>query len=211
MFGMEPVGPALADRIDGEIYMVINPGAFVYRDSVIAYIDAPPVEKSEDMPLPEDTLRGAVTIGPERNFDQDPRFGASVLAEIASRALSPGINDPGTAIDVIGRAVRLLAIAAEPGEPQQEVACPRVHIPPIAIGDLFDDLFTPIARDGAGVVEIGVRLQKAMLILSRLGPPDFAENAARHSRLALQRASRGLTLEHDLAVLRDLAAQLGAP
>ena len=50
----------------------------------------------------------AFTIGAERTFDQDPRFGLCVLAEIASRALSPAVNDPGTAIDVIGRAVRLL-------------------------------------------------------------------------------------------------------
>jgi hypothetical protein len=60
-----------------------------------------------------------IIVGDVRSFDQDPRFGAVVLTEIASRALSPGMNDPGTAIDVIGRAVRLLAIciAAQPGGP----------------------------------------------------------------------------------------------
>ncbi|MGQ3285299.1 DUF2254 domain-containing protein [Bosea sp. (in: a-proteobacteria)] len=192
----------IAERGKGRIFVQATPGAFVTPVDPVAFAEGLDVAEQEA------EIRGCYTIADVRSFDQDPRFGASVLAEIASRALSPGINDPGTAIDVIGRAVRLLAIAAEPGEPEQEVACPRVHIPPIVIGDLFDDLFTPIARDGAGVVEIGIRLQKAMLILSRLGPPDFAENAARHSRLALQRASRGLTLEHDLAILRELAAQV---
>lgn len=62
-----------------------------------------------------------------------------MLAEIASRALSSGVNDPGTAIDVLGRAVRVLSLwedcdASEP----DEVPYPRVRIPPVALGELFD-------------------------------------------------------------------------
>ncbi|HEV2553879.1 MAG TPA: DUF2254 domain-containing protein [Bosea sp. (in: a-proteobacteria)] len=195
----------IAERGKGRIFVRATPGSFVTPADPVAFAEGLDVAEQEA------EIRACYTIADVRSFDQDPRFGASVLAEIASRALSPGINDPGTAIDVIGRAVRLLAIAAEPGEPQREVAFPRVHVPAIGVGDLFDDLFTPIARDGAGIVEIGIRLQKAMQVLARLGPPHFAENAARHSLLALQRASRGLTLEHDLAILRDLAAQVGRP
>jgi uncharacterized membrane protein len=35
-------------------------------------------------------------IGPERNIELDPAYGLIVLAEIAERALSPSVNDPGT-------------------------------------------------------------------------------------------------------------------
>jgi uncharacterized membrane protein len=193
----------IAEGGKGRIHVCATPGAFVTPVDPIAFAEGLDVAEKES------EIRACYTIEDVRSFDQDPRFGASVLSEIASRALSPGINDPGTAIDVIGRAVRILAISAEPADPQQEVAFPRVNISRIGLDDLFDDLFTPIARDGAGVVEVGVRLQKAMLVLSRLGPPEFAQNAARHSTLALQRASHGLTLEQDLAILRDLAAQVG--
>jgi uncharacterized membrane protein len=48
-----------------------------------------------------------------RSFAQDPRFCLSVMAEIACRALSPAVNDPGTAIDVIGRGVRILSAYAQ--------------------------------------------------------------------------------------------------
>jgi hypothetical protein len=48
----------------------------------------------------ETRLSSAFLVGPDRSFKQDPRFGMIVLSEIASRALSPGVNDPGTAIDV---------------------------------------------------------------------------------------------------------------
>lgn len=48
-------------------------------------------------------LASAFVVSDARTFDNDPRFGISVLAEIADKALSPAVNDAGTAIDVLGR------------------------------------------------------------------------------------------------------------
>ena len=45
-------------------------------------------------------LRGLVT-GPERTFHQDPLFAFRLLADIGLRALSPAINDPATAVQVL--------------------------------------------------------------------------------------------------------------
>ena len=45
-------------------------------------------------------LAGLVT-GPERTFDQDPLFAFRLLADIAMRALSPAVNDPATAVQVL--------------------------------------------------------------------------------------------------------------
>lgn len=56
----------------------------------------------------EAELIEAFVVGDQRTFDNDPRFGLVVLAEIADRALSPAVNDPSTAIDVIGTLTRLL-------------------------------------------------------------------------------------------------------
>ena len=54
-------------------------------------------------------LRGAVATGDERTMRQDPAFGFRLLADIAARALSPGVNDPTTvtqALDQIGLLLR---------------------------------------------------------------------------------------------------------
>lgn len=64
-------------------------------------------------------------------------------------------NDPGTAFDVVGRSVRLLAIWAEPKK-AAAAKFPNVYVPAIATGDVFGDLFAPIARDGTGNVEVGL-------------------------------------------------------
>lgn len=48
-------------------------------------------------------LRQAVVLGANRTPIQDPEFAISQLVEIALRALSPGINDPNTAITCIDK------------------------------------------------------------------------------------------------------------
>ena len=53
-----------------------------------------------------DRLEGRVE--PERSYDDDLLFGLVTLSGVASRALSPAINDPGTAIEVLGAGLRVL-------------------------------------------------------------------------------------------------------
>ena len=52
-------------------------------------------------------LAGLVT-GPERTFHQDPLFAFRLLADIAMRALSPAVNDPATAVQVLDTMESLL-------------------------------------------------------------------------------------------------------
>ena len=188
---------SLAEEAEGRVFIGALPGVFVDPSRPVAWS----VGLGEDV---AEQVRDAFAIADVRSFDQDPRFGLCVLSEIASRALSPGINDPGTAIDVIGRGVRTLAIWAE-GRPDAEPDHPRVFAPSIEPDDLFDDLFNGIARDGAGVVEVGVRLQKAFRMLERIGDGRFASAARRHSKLALERAEIALRIEDDLRRLRAAA------
>ena len=101
----------------------------------------------------------ALTDAESRTYDQDPRFGLTVLTEIAERALLPAVNDPGTAIDILGRSVRLLSACAD----AREVALdfPRVWVPALAVEDL--------------------------LALAQIAPDRFAASARRHSAEAMAR------------------------
>jgi uncharacterized membrane protein len=155
-------------------------------------------------------VRGAFSVSDERSFDQDPRFGLCVLAEIASRALSPAINDPGTAIDVMGRAVRILGVWAD-DDPKARVEYPHVHVPGLSLADLFDDIFAPIARDGAGIAEVQIRLQKTFVALAAFeGQERYADNAARHARHALARAEAAIAFAPDLERVRAAAVLAAA-
>jgi uncharacterized membrane protein len=48
--------------------------------------------------LSADTLRSLVALGQERTLDQDPTFAFRIIVDIASKALSPAINDPTSAV-----------------------------------------------------------------------------------------------------------------
>ncbi len=52
---------------------------------------------------------GALVTGPERTFHQDPLFAFRLLADIGLRALSPAVNDPATAVQVLDTIEGLLA------------------------------------------------------------------------------------------------------
>src|SRR5439155_1200536 len=60
------------------------------------------------IPIPPEDLRGCVAVGPERTMEQDPRFVFRILVDIANKALSPAINDPTTAVQVLDQIERLL-------------------------------------------------------------------------------------------------------
>ncbi|MEU9778822.1 DUF2254 domain-containing protein, partial [Streptomyces sp. NPDC047968] len=57
-------------------------------------------------------LRSAVSVGVERTFHMDLGFGLRQLADIGLRAVSPGVNDPTTAVQCIDRIVAYLAVVA---------------------------------------------------------------------------------------------------
>ena len=49
----------------------------------------------------EEELEGMIALGDERTYEQDPAFAIRILVDIANRALSPAVNDPTTAVQVL--------------------------------------------------------------------------------------------------------------
>ncbi|MDG4812391.1 DUF2254 domain-containing protein [Hydrogenovibrio sp. 3SP14C1] len=177
------------------------PGTFTAPGRKLAVISSKQNELSQ---LDITPILAAFLIGNDRKFDEDPRFGLIVLSEIASRALSPAVNDPGTAIDIIGRMVRLFSFWGE-GHMQQPVKKPlfdRVQVPELLIQDMFDDAFTSLARDGAELIEVSLRLQKAFLALSTTQDPAIQKQSKTHAQMALERQEKALQSSYDLERIR---------
>ncbi len=199
-----------AEEIGGRVVVDALPGVFAMPGRPLARVLP---GGAEGALVDSGRVVAAFTVGRDRVFDHDPRLGLIVLSEIAGRALSPAVNDPGTAIGIVGTLVRLLALWTEHSEnlAAQPVECDRVEAPLLQVDDLFDDAFTAIARDGAGAVEVGIRLQKALQSLAAVGDGAMRLAAIRHSRHALSRSENALTLPHDVEVIRSLARCVGEP
>jgi len=71
-------------------------------------------------------INDCIVIDTTRSFEQDPRFGLIVLGEIGSKALSAGINDPGTAIDIISRQTRILQMYQDETKIETKVVYDRL-------------------------------------------------------------------------------------
>ncbi|WP_405401773.1 DUF2254 domain-containing protein [Paracoccus sp. Ld10] len=177
-----PALQALADDAGVDIHLAVLPGSFLHPGLPAMWITH---QGTSDTAPEDEALCNAMTITENRTYDQDPRFGLTVLTEIAERALSPAVNDPGTAIDILGRSVRLLATCADPRDAELEYA--RIWVPALSVDDLLDDVFPPIARDGAAIFAVQMRLQKSLLALAQIAPDRFAAAARHQSAEAMAR------------------------
>ncbi len=185
--------------------LIALPGTFVTPDREIARcLSVTPVDGERLRTL----VRDHFLIGRERTFEEDPRFGLVVLSQIAGRALSPAVNDPGTAIDIIGVFVRLFVEWSEPGGAEPTICCDRISVLALDASDLCDDAFTAIARDGASSVEVVMRLLKALETLSHLGDAPLRVAALRHVQRLATLADREAHLTADRALIATHRARV---
>ena len=190
-----------------QIYLTVLPGTFVHEGMPLLQILSLGSTMIDDISTARNKIRATLTIGTRRTFDNDPRFGLCVLSEIASRALSPAVNDPGTAIDVIGRGVRTLTCWSKPqvSSSNNDQGCKQVFLRGLTVDDLFDDFFAPISRDGAALLEVNLRLLKALISLAKINPAIFKDACIKHTDLLIARADTALALQNEKDQLSSLA------
>jgi len=184
----------VASRLDCIIDVRVMPGSFVTTTREIARLD-----KSDETSSAQ--VCEAFTIAHRREFDHDPRLGLVVLSEIASRALSPAVNDPGTAIAVMGAGVRVMTALLDEGRSAAS-GSERIRLPQLSIADVLDDLFRPIARDGAGLIEVAIKLQRSLAEIAAAAPRAHGLLAVRAAD-ALVRCEAAMTSKADIECLRS--------
>lgn len=103
----------------------------------------------------------AFVIGEHRTMQQDLRYGIRLLVDIALRALSPGINDPTTAVDCVNATGALLCSAVRRRIPVPTRRTDRglcVYAPRPSLGDMIAEAFEEIvsAADRSPPVQLAV-------------------------------------------------------
>ncbi|MEZ5410126.1 MAG: DUF2254 domain-containing protein [Acidimicrobiales bacterium] len=121
-------------------------------------------------------LSRTVVIGDERTMEGDPGFGLRQLVDIAERALSPGINDPTTAVQCIDQIHALLRRIAGRAEPESiqfdDDGRPRVLLPVPTWESLVHLAFDEIRHWGASSLQVRRRLRHALDDLADVAGPD---------------------------------------
>jgi uncharacterized membrane protein len=138
-----------------------------------------------DVPIDRAALMKTVEIDAERSIMQDVPFGFRLLIDIAARALSPGINDPTTATQVVDQLHDLLRqLGTRPfptGWHADDSGAPRLFVPQ-PTWDIYVALaFEEIRHHGAGSLQVVRRIRSAVEDLLENLPED------RHAPLRRQR------------------------
>jgi uncharacterized membrane protein len=143
-----------------------RPGRFVVKGSEIVQVF--PEEKVNKKLAVQ--INKAFILGSQRTEQQDVEFPIDELVEIAIRALSPGINDPFTAIRCIDQLSAALCHLA-----QREIPSPyryddqnqlRIIAEPISFADAMDAAFNQIRQYGKSSVAVTMRLLEAIAAIA---------------------------------------------
>ena len=161
-------GALLALAREGDLFvrMLLRPGRFVTPGCPLMQV-SPAARLDERL---AERLRRTVFIGSRRTPVQDLEFALQQLAQMAVRALSPGINDPYTAmrcIDQLCEGLCLLASRALP-HPCRYDAEGRMRI--VAAPPTFDDALVASLdqiRPYSGSSLIAARLLNAIRLIAR--------------------------------------------
>jgi uncharacterized membrane protein len=129
-----------------------------------------------------DRLRSMMILGVERTIEQDPAFAIRVMVDIAIRALSPAVNDPTTAVQVLdhlGEMLRLLGTSSLPVSVEgADVPSPGLVVRIRRWEDVVELAFTEIRQYGGSSVQV-VRRLRAIL-------DDLRERAQPEHRAAIE-------------------------
>lgn len=135
-----------------------------------------------------DRVTDLVALGAERTIEQDPAFALRILVDIAIRALSPAVNDPTTAVQVLNHIEAFLHTVGRAGpRGHYELADDRGRLRLVLSGRPWDDYLelavTEIRDYGATSVQICRRL-RALLDGLLASLPDACGPAV-HAQLHL--------------------------
>ncbi|KQT15348.1 formate C-acetyltransferase glycine radical [Methylobacterium sp. Leaf399] len=155
----------------------------------------------------EEALARALTFGRRPAALQDLEFSVRQLSEIAVRALSPGINDPFTAVSVVahmGDALCRLASRHLPtGVLARQGRIALIH-PVTDYGGLCDAMFHLIRQNAAGSPYVlGYMLDVLGRVAHVEGSPSRVKELLRHADLVIAAARRDVAEPADLADLEQ--------
>lgn len=166
------------------------PGRYAIEGMVIARVWPAPDGDTDDLAA---SIGDAIDCGATRTMRHDPGFAVRQLVDVALRALSPGINDPTTALDAMmhlgtvlfDRLTADLAPAVHLGDEGRRVELAHRIDDEEILAEAFDQLRAIAATDATVsiyLLDLMHTLSEAVVVAGRLGPVDLLAAHARRLR-----------------------------
>lgn len=149
-----------------------------------------------------DQINSAFALGNQRTSGQDIEFAVNQLVEVAIRALSPGVNDPFTAmacVDRLGSALCRLGQRDTPLAYRQDVQNQlRIITPVFTFTEVANAAFNQIRQYGRSSAAVTIRLLETIAEVARaVRRPEDRTSLLRHAGMVARGARDGLPEEED--------------
>jgi len=152
----------IAQENDLLIYLPHRPGEYIIKGNPLVLIE----QSIESGGGVESSLINSFIIGPQRTPEQDAEFTIHQLVEVALRALSPGINDPFTAISCIDRLTSAICDLTHRAFPSpyryDDDESLRIIAKAVTFEGIIDAAFDQIRQYGESSVAVTIRLLEAL-------------------------------------------------
>jgi uncharacterized membrane protein len=160
-----------------------------------------------DSPALREKILGAIVVGVHRTPVQDPEFPIRHLVEIGVRALSPGTNDPYTAVAVVHRLSaslsRLMGRALPRGVFRDGSGAVRVVCPRPSYASLTGAALDQIRQNGADKPLVVIHLLEALArIAEHVSFPSQVAVLAEQLRMIEEDAEREIASSSDQAAVK---------
>jgi uncharacterized membrane protein len=192
------------------LVLLVRPGHYLFPGGTVAE-----VSPGDDAPAAAEALRGAFFVGTRQAATQDIEFAIRQLVEIALRALSPGINDPFTAIAVLDRLGATLCTMVPRHLPGPTVARERSVVLHLQVPDyagVCDAMFHTIRQNAADSAAVLIRLLEVLARVRAVEPrPERRAELDRHADLVLKTGRASLPDPADVAALEACARRTPPP
>lgn len=151
-----------------------------------------------------EALLRRVSVGNERSSQQDAGYGVVQLVDIASKALSPGINDPTTAVHAVHHLADLMVDLVQRPLGDRALRNAEGHVSVVIVRPTFADFLEmscgQIRRYGADEPAVGIALLDLLVGVGQQATTQVRQNAIRDQLAALKESAGGSSMSsHDLA------------
>lgn len=207
--------------IDGESLMEVvsendllfdlnfRPGAFLVKGQEIGFIYSNQELQREQLKKIEDQF----VIGEVKTSQQDLEFSIQQMVEIAARALSPGVNDPFTAIACIDNLSSTLSYLGHTKFPSKyrhdSNSKLRIIADTVDFEGVLDVAFNQIRQFAGGIPSVIIRLMEALItIKSFVFEESRGKALVRHAEMVFRLGKDTMSEKNDLEDLRTRAKKI---
>lgn len=186
-----------------------RPGSFLVKGGEIGVLHSDNDWEEESI----GKLLNQFVFGKTKTSQQDLEFSIHQMVEIAARALSPGVNDPYTAIACIDNLTATMCYLAEAKFPSKyrvdEEGNLRVIADVLDFEGVLDAAFNQIRQFSGGSTAVIIRLMEALKTISNIVRKENHKKAViKHAEMVYRKGKETIKEENDLQDLKERSSKI---